>query len=108
MTPPNPIVCPSCYRRHGGTVIIEVFPCTYLTPNGGEGTLWVYQCTDIECKYITTEHEFLYHAFRAHYHRLLDIVLNIRGWLNSPYNSDWGKFFVINRAVETYFEKNQK
>ncbi len=108
MTLPDPIVCPSCYRRNGGTTIIEAFPVTYLLPNdGGNGSLWVYQCTDVECKYSTTEHELLYHAFRVHYHKILAVLLHIRGWCAPSMNTEGGKLWVISRAIETYFEKNQ-
>lgn len=112
------ITCPSCYRQRGLEVVIYPKTVAYVLPETGrQATMLVYECGTwyhsddnqhhYRCGYNTTEHELLFHEYRVRYNRLLDVVLNIRGWIKSQYNTLAGKLLVIERAVENYFEKGK-
>lgn len=97
----RPLVCPTCWRN-GKETLIQPHLSNFVLPLSGEfKELIVYECE--VCAYSTNEHELLFHEFRVKYHKLLEIVLNIRGWWKSSMNSPYGKLFVIGQAVEHYF-----
>lgn len=102
----SPITCPSCYRQHGKETLLFPFKASYHAPiNRARKEIFVYECH--ECSYHVTQHELLYHEFRVRYNRALNVLLHIRGWCKSKFNSPPGKVWVIDRAVDTYFEQYQ-
>lgn len=111
------IICPSCYRQRGLEVVIYPKTIAYILPMGRQETMLVYECGQIyssdnkqhhyQCGYHVTEYELLFHEYRVRYNELLEIVLNIRGWTKSQFNTLSGKLWVIERAVENYFEKGK-
>lgn len=94
------IQCPSCYRKGVETFL---FPnkAHVIFPGGGDQYIYVYAC---RCGYKVTQHEFLYHEYRARYNRALSLTYNIRGWSRSMFNSPPGKVWVIHSAVQKFLE----
>lgn len=96
----NPIQCPSCYR-HGKETSLEPKLASLPRYNSTATDEIIYfACT---CGYTTTNDALLFHEYRVKYNQLLDLLIHIRGWVASSYNSTDGKLFVIKSAVEHYF-----
>ena len=98
--------CPSCWRQSGEAIELPPSSIPYATTQGKEFVIVIYECE--KCGYFATLHELLLHEYRVKYHQLLDIILNIRGWTKSSYNTLAGKLWVIEQAVENYFEKSKE
>ena len=100
------ILCPSCYRRESRQVTLIAEWVSYEPPfPGATQKMQVYQCLEPGCEYVVTQHQFLMHEYRARYNRAFNVLLHIRGWTKSRTNTAPGIVWVIDRAVETFFEQ---